>query len=451
MPLDVMYKSFLAILGAWTFLCLIIYYGLNRMLLPLKSNQRAIDDPFSMVSHAHDQASSDKYIIYTCDGTFYCGGWADRLKGVVAAYLLANATNSKFGIHMTVPCDISNYLLPNLIDWRIDVSELGNDSTTFFMGMSDAVFMKNTEVMKLEDTFPHRVTYFAFNLDIVPYLRNNVLYSDNLKWMLGMKNPEIFSHVYKTLFRLSPELEEKLQDFNMKLPLGFSLKCAQIRLGRNPSNLNDTEVRGFYSDVRIVWDFFKGFHTGNEHESLEHDHNHNHHHHDNNHHHHHQDNHHHHHHHHSNNENFKIFVTSDSEQVRADAAKMFPDLIVDLPGPLVHIERSTRVKEEICGGFSKVILDQIVLASCETLIVSQSGYGEISSYLRGSEANLYCFRHSELYRCSMSNFDVAIDRFAKLVTVMVFGVLLLIVLVCWIFPVKARRIRKCLRMKLLRC
>ncbi|XP_046570557.1 uncharacterized protein LOC124278827 [Haliotis rubra] len=441
-----MYKSFLVILGAWTIICLIIYYGLNKVLLPQGSNRHAIDDPVSAVSDAHAHVHSDRYIIYTCDGTFYCGGWADRLKGVVAAYLLANATNRKFGIHMTVPCDISNYLLPNLIDWRIDVSKLGNDSTSFFMGMSDAVFMKNTELMKLENTFPHRVTYFAFNLDIVPHLRRNVLYSDNFKWMVGMKNHEVFSHVYKTLFRLSPALEEKLQEFNMKLPLGSSLKCAQIRLGRNPSNLNDTEVRGSYYDVRLVWDFFRGFHSGQG--SLEHSHSDHHHHHGNHHHHH---GNHHHHHHHSNNENFKIFVTSDSEQVRADAAKYFPDLTVDLPGPLVHIERSTKVKEEMCGGFSKVILDQIVLASCETLIIGQSGFGEISSYLRGSDSNLYCFRHSALYRCSMSNFDVSADRFTKLLTVMAFGALLLTALVCWIFAAKARQIRKCIRMKLLRC
>ncbi|XP_055955301.1 uncharacterized protein LOC130012122 [Patella vulgata] len=37
--------------------------------------------------------SKDKYFVYSCRRGMTCGGWGDRQKGIIAVYLMANATN----------------------------------------------------------------------------------------------------------------------------------------------------------------------------------------------------------------------------------------------------------------------------------------------------------------------------------------------------------------------
>merc|ERR1711963_1274561 len=56
------------------------------------------------------------YFIYRCDGVKMniCGGWADRLKGAMFTYLLANITGRVFKAEFLVPkCDMTNYIIPN--------------------------------------------------------------------------------------------------------------------------------------------------------------------------------------------------------------------------------------------------------------------------------------------------------------------------------------------------
>ena len=44
-----------------------------------------------------------------------CGGWADRQKGIVSAYVLSVLMDRDFKLDMPRPCDIAVFLAPNQV------------------------------------------------------------------------------------------------------------------------------------------------------------------------------------------------------------------------------------------------------------------------------------------------------------------------------------------------
>ena len=59
----------------------------------------------------------NKWLIYECKN--HCGGWADRLKGIMSVYALSLLTQRHFLIDITTPCNFSQLFVPNLVDWSI--------------------------------------------------------------------------------------------------------------------------------------------------------------------------------------------------------------------------------------------------------------------------------------------------------------------------------------------
>ncbi len=66
--------------------------------------------------------SPNKYLVYTCNQP--CGGWGDRTRKIVGAYLLSLVLNRTFIINMTWPCSITNFLQPNFILWNQTIKNL---------------------------------------------------------------------------------------------------------------------------------------------------------------------------------------------------------------------------------------------------------------------------------------------------------------------------------------
>ena len=58
-----------------------------------------------------------KTVIYECYGG--CGGWADRLKGIMSSYAWSLITDRYFIIHHSKPCQLTEFLLPNEYNWNI--------------------------------------------------------------------------------------------------------------------------------------------------------------------------------------------------------------------------------------------------------------------------------------------------------------------------------------------
>ncbi|XP_041369817.1 uncharacterized protein LOC121383786 [Gigantopelta aegis] len=310
-------------------------------------------------------ATSARYIIYECNKNGLCGGWGDRLAGIVSSYLISLITNRTFGISITAPaCNLTDYFEPHLIDWNIDLDRLKNLPSKRISHMDNRLFQRTADKMNFSALMKETVIYYRENYEFFSGLQESAFHASNFLWMKKWTRDRVFAHVMRILFRLKSSLKKVLIDFINKVKPNkkWKLMCAHIRLGRNPTIPNDSEQRNNNETINVIWDFIT--------------------------------------------KNFtcdlcKIFIATDSELVRQKAKSLFPDKIVDIPGDIVHIERG-QMKNR-CDAFTKVILDQQVLSKCDSLLLTKSGLGKIAAYLRGTEENLFCSANKQIVKCLPNN------------------------------------------------
>ena len=58
-------------------------------------------------------------VISMIDGRYIHGGFTDRIRGILAAYKWAKENGYEYKINWTYPYSLSDYLLPNKVDWQI--------------------------------------------------------------------------------------------------------------------------------------------------------------------------------------------------------------------------------------------------------------------------------------------------------------------------------------------
>lgn len=63
-------------------------------------------------------------IVCMCDGRRFHGGVTDRLRGILTTYREAKKRRLPFYIHWNSPFELEDYLVPNIVDWRISDEEL---------------------------------------------------------------------------------------------------------------------------------------------------------------------------------------------------------------------------------------------------------------------------------------------------------------------------------------
>ncbi|XP_046549380.1 uncharacterized protein LOC124259314 [Haliotis rubra] len=337
---------------------IVVIYG-----MAVRNNQMRVTI-FSLASRSNSSAGDimrhSQYIIYRCLKGRQCGGYADRQKGIVAGYVTSVMTGRGFGIEMNKPCELSNFLRPNKVDWTVnpEIHKLKSDTCRKLNSGAHYLRVKlsTDDVGKI---FPENITYLTVNTDFVQYLKQNIKYRDSLGWMTNATVGEIYAKSWRTLFRLKDDLQKDLDKFLSLVPRNYSLICAQIRMGKNPSIPNDSETRNDPESVETIWKFLEQYNDTSK---------------------------------------YKIFVSTDSENIGNESLRLFPNTSVTLPGVIAHVDKSPR-----CEGFRKVILDQEVLSHCDTLLITNSGVGRIAAFFRQREDNLYCFMNRQLTKCNYTS------------------------------------------------
>ena len=277
------------------------------------------------------QTSPNKYFVYTCNQP--CGGWGDRTRKIVGAYLLSLVLNRTFIINMTWPCSITNFLEPNFIQWNQTIknpSQRTNLTVTTLTATDkdyiDVISWSNTDVIyfKVKD-----LGYYSL-----------LLWRDDFYRILhiqyGLHRSFLFLHsiftlIYELLFQLKPHTQSHIDDISEKFHLK-TLHCAHIRIGKNPSNPNDIIFPKREHMNKTVIGFLKNLTKLNE----------------------------------------TIFVSTDSEQVQIYARKQFQTRLLTIDGLIRHIDRSG--KKLACDGFEKTILDFYMISHCQTMIMSKSAF-----------------------------------------------------------------------------
>ena len=99
----------------------------------------------------------------------------------------------------------------------------------------------------------------------------------------------------------------------------------------------------------------------------------------------------------------RFFVTADSDVFINKAAKVFGRRFVRTNGTFVHVDRPGTNRQAACDGFTKVLVDNYLLSTCDVLVISKSGFGRQAAYLRGTDRGLYCMLlNGTVVKCPVS-------------------------------------------------
>ena len=262
-------------------------------------------------------------------------------------------------------CSLTQFLEPNKYDWRgasrlhPPTSERQNlyklDNDGFFRSISTTKNFKHLIGRK-------KYVYFRANYDFMEkFQQASALNHSKLEWMKDLNMDTINARIFKTIFKPSKSMREKLEKFKSEAkPPGDKLACAHIRMGTNPTNPRDVRVNHSVKDLPVVWQFLNNQTQDGR---------------------------------------YKIFLMSDSDQVAALArAQDFGSRLVTSSGPTIHVDKpvggtSPEVK---CRGLEKVILEHLILSRyCDVLLTSRSSLSRLAAYLRHSDHRLYCLMHSQ--------------------------------------------------------
>ncbi|XP_070177386.1 uncharacterized protein [Littorina saxatilis] len=219
-----------------------------------KDNVKTLSKP-SQGTHKEDNVTAgakqpqpplatDRYMIYYCKGV--CGGWADRLRGIIIAYVIANLTNRRFGIRiLDIPCPLSEFLLPAEVPWDLpDSLDLKSDAK-MYSRLDYGAFYNSMPSVNFSEVFTARVALFKANLDYFTLLKKNALYEKQLQWMRPLTNDQIFARIFHQLFRPAPRVARALQSVLAlaKPSPDHRLLCAHVRFASNSEMLRDSERR----------------------------------------------------------------------------------------------------------------------------------------------------------------------------------------------------------------
>lgn len=143
------------------------------------------------------------------DGRVYHGGLNDRFKGAVSWWNYCQERGLEYKLLYTYPFDLTDYVVPNKYDWRINESEIPDSifDTRIFFGRAE----NGRRLAKLKT-------------------RKNIWYYGNLDISLGLDYPpyntpwgEIFNYLFKPSERVQQELDK------LKLKIGSKYVAAVYR------------------------------------------------------------------------------------------------------------------------------------------------------------------------------------------------------------------------------
>ncbi|GFS27660.1 hypothetical protein ElyMa_005291500 [Elysia marginata] len=329
-----------------------------------------------------------KYLIYRCDTGLMdgCCGWADRVRGILGGYLMANLTGRVFKVEiLDQGCSFTSFYIPNKVNWSLPHSihqALNNASKDIQIldVVNDHSFSEKLAYLNLSNVINSsaKFVYFKGNLNFLVHLRNSQVYKSQLAWMQRVGWHRIHAILFRRLFKLAPKLKSKLDAFLLsakvsELDRPKPLVCAHVRVGDSIAFFKNFHNRMEFPSLDNVWRFITN-------KSIE-----------------------------LNNQLFqnqtknipagdvwketKVFVTSDSSKVLDIARNQsFGSAVVAVPGEILHVDKNEAFSPEAkCRGLEKLLLEQAVLMNCDALMISHSGVSTQAASVRSSHSQLYIF------------------------------------------------------------
>lgn len=297
----------------------------------------------------YEMKNNEKYIQFQCTDEDICGGWADRLKGLLSTYAFSLITNRTFLIKMTKNCNLKNVLEPNVINWdhsTIKVKKIKLSKIVNFGWNFDLYKKFKTEKFLLKDLENYTLVSLKAAFMFSDAISENPYFKKTIQ-LLGYKQhefqlPYLLRNWYKKLFKLNKRLQLKHDKFlkKMKPSKDTKLICAQVRMGDH-GHAGETDK----NSPMLYWNFInKTFINSSE--------------------------------------KYSIFVTSDRNHVKFEAKKFFsPINVVFNINSSLHIEKKMNGLNG-CFELEMVILDFHLMQYCDAAVVGHSGFGIMAMWNR---------------------------------------------------------------------
>ena len=213
-----------------------------------------------------------KWLIYECNEP-ECGGWADRLKGIMSIYALSLMTRRQFLIDMQSPCNFSQLFLPNEIDWSISPPKIvaNNEESVLVECMSQTklgpeCLRKYEEVEEeVKKEMAPKVIRLKSNKDWFSFfsLKKNfhtqIMRLNDFDSVDQFQFALVFNKWYRKLFKLSSSLNEKYEFIKRQARMMNDTRvyCAQIRIG---GARPDVEFDAEFNEMGVQRKFWKFIH-----------------------------------------------------------------------------------------------------------------------------------------------------------------------------------------------
>ena len=311
----------------------------------------------------------------------------------MTSYVWALISNREFSLDIRHPCPLTQLFEPNEVFWNKSIKCYDNSdeeteklSSVLVNKIDKFDYLNEFKLIDLTEYFSNiKIILLRANLDYIqPLSENKVIEQKILSLGLvdkieNFKMAHIFRPVYNKLFKLTPKLQKVFDRFktSSKQNPNAKLICAQIRIGANrPEEVCD-RIFTERKDSKLFWDFIRE-------EIIQND------------------------------NNFKIFITSDTESVVNEALDEFgEDKIMNIDGFYNHIDVGP-VSNSTCKLYEKTILDFHAFQQCDKVVVSRGGYGLMANFLRKNPFQDF-FRYTEIIADDSKNStQVKIKKFVQI-------------------------------------
>ncbi|CAF0924573.1 unnamed protein product [Adineta steineri] len=322
-----------------------------------------------------------KYLVYVCHEN--CGGWGDRLRGIMSLFMLSLMLDRNFRIEITHPCNLTHILRPNLYNWTQSIDGLiaidpithrrrfnltrkmlittANTQQNILTNVSQILHHNNS----IDSIWSEDVLYWATNKDYFYQLSNNIFYRKKFKsygimTKYNIKLEILFPLFYEILFRPVQKIQQHILKYKFKQKT-HQIICAQIRTGKNPTIPDDKLLPGRQNISETIFSFIDSNLT---------------------------------------NENSNIFLTTDNQQVYNEAQQRYGSRLLYVSGEITHLDRSLNINQKVCREQDKLLTDFHLLGElCDISIISNSGFGFWGNLRRFQPfEQLYVFCAGRIYK-----------------------------------------------------
>lgn len=171
-------------------------YWINAKKLNSEFRKGKLISLCNYISDSPIKPLNQKRVVCIFDGKTKNGGLADRLRGIVSVYEVCKEQNLDFKILFTSPFNLSEFLVPNKVDWRINEEELNYNTNVTDICYIDTLTGSDYEAAKQKKWFrkEFKKQYKEF------HIRTNALFSYKGH----------YSSLFHELFRPSEKLQASI-------------------------------------------------------------------------------------------------------------------------------------------------------------------------------------------------------------------------------------------------